>query len=621
MKRTFWILAAAYFARHWNLLRDSNLYLNHDNLGYHFPSFLYFANSIALGFGIPKVLYEYGGSEIAMTSISMGYFTPHRIAGYLLYLLVPIKPLLAYKLSLIVGFIINAFGWHLLWTRTLPHRNLALVGDLLLFGSGIGLTILHQEQMLMTVSWLPWALFFAVYAVQETRSFALAGACAGGLLTLHYPQIHMVGLLFIILSLGICSPKDYCKNFSLPLLLNKSVLQGVLSFLLALAPTIYIFFIKSDYASPVRASQNIGNQSLSEYFKVNLQQQSSGTLRYIMNVILPAVDRGDDQMAFYITEFGFFLAIVGVLSTLLYYRRWRFLIPLMLLSAWATLGVNGYLAQILFSMRFFGISLFRQWYHFVPYFIISLITLACLGFGWIRMMILKLYPAPPSYLTWPIVIIAGAWIFISSNHYYNEYIERYQIHVQTEVPRFSENDFLYFLNHQWMDSVLPIPFSVSLVARKDAFAFFESCPSAFEAMAWSLKGPPPDDKNKSVNWCQLLAESKNKSLTRFSITPGSRQLQQTFLSVSFGPGSIRLEPQGSGPEYVAVALHPDLFESSADPEPIRIADNTLSVFKVDRSATVPFKGKLFLMMLALQLLSVLVGGWLTLRPGSISSQP
>jgi len=577
MKPGFWILATLYLLRHFKLLVDQRLYLYHDNLGYHFPSYLNIANSLAHGYGFPRLVLEWGGSEIAMTAVSMSYFAPHRFIGYLLYALTPIPPLMAYKLTLILGFILNAYGWYLLWRKTLPREELALIAVFFLFLSGMGITILHHEQMLATVSWLPWCLLCAVEVFKTGRGAALMGACAGGLMTLHYPQIHLVGLLALLISF--MAGRLLFKQPLWGQLNGKILVEALICFGIAVTPTLYIMSRISDYGSPVRGTSDFSIQSFDEYLEINKQQLSSATMDQLKNIADPRVDREDDQMAFYVTQVGFVLAILGVVAVLRVYRSWMFLIPTLLITGWATLGINGHLAQILYVLHFPGISQFRQWYHFSSYFILSMITLAALGSGalahWLRKM-------RKSYL-WAGGALLGLFAIILSQNYYHTYITLYQLHDQPALSRFSNEEYLQHLNGNWMNDLLPIPFSTSLVARKEDLKFFKECPDALNARAWDLTQalhyPATDDLGA---WCHQLGAAPKVGLPSVTMTPNGIIVQRSGTTI--------------------VSIDSNLFLEKPEQSP---ANGAISMFK--DSGNYPFRGSQFFYFLAMEYLVVCFG--------------
>ncbi len=591
----FMILAALYLLRHGGLLLDDRLYLPHDNLFYHFPSFLYFANSIAHGFGFPRIDFEWGGSEIAITSISMGYFAPHRLIGYLIYGMTSAGPLFVYKLTLLLGFILNAFGWHLIWARTLPKKEFALLGDLLLFCSGIGITILHQEQVLLTLSWLPWALLFLIRAVQTGRGLPLSGACAGGLMTLHYPQIHVVALLILsalflgLKAFGLGPP---CSSGKIR---RRSMIAALATFALTITPAIYIMSKKSDYGSPIRGTQDFGASSLEEYTKINELQNSSASIGYLINLGHPT-KANDDKMAFFITRVGFWLACMGLIGIFTYYKEWIFLPFFAAAAAWATSGIHGELPQILFRLHVPTIPLFRQWYHFFPYLLISLITMSCLGLATLaRIADRRRIPRAVGFIAIGTIALSAG---LESSVYYTHYLHRECLHKQQVIPRFPPAEYLALINRGSLHGLVTDWIPGALVAFKEDIVFFgKTCPGALGGHAWTLSTKTRRGLD-SPAWCRLL--------TAAAKPPDGE--------IVFTPRSIRVRPRkaSSRPDVLAVnykLLRPASGAVSLEP----VASSALTLLRFHEEAEIPFVGGIFFLALACQYATVLCAAFAATR--------
>jgi hypothetical protein len=579
----FWALAALYLLRHWRLLANNHLYPSHDNLGYHFPSFVNFANSLAHGFGFPRIIREWGGSEIAITSISMGYFAPHRLLGYLIYACTSAPPLLAYKLTLLLGFTVNAFGWHLLWKRTLPEPAYALFGSLLLFCSGLGITLFHQEQILMTLTWLPWGILFLLQAAETGRGLPLAAACAGCLMTLHYPQIHVVA--FFLLALILSALRAVGQKFTFHRICRSSWVAAAATFLLAASPTFYILAKKAGYGSPLRGTQDFAAKSFNEYLEINRKQRSSAKPENLGNLARPETSN-DDQMAFFMTRIGFYFSLIGLAGVFLFYREWSFLPFFVAVLAWATLGINGGLPQILYIMHFPTISLFRQWYHFSPYLIIALITLACLGLATVDQFASRfsLSSSMKFAVMAAITLVASG----ESLAYFKSYVGRYGSRFEQTIPRFTREEYLAALNRGPLRFLLPIRFSGSLVALKEDIAFFgRECPAALGPYAWALSSAPNEAMTR--NWCALLKSAR-------ALTDGE---------VVFTPNSVQLHSLDASSRSIVLALNSELFDpATANVRTIPIAKKALTLTNFTGNGQIPYIGRTFLTTIACQYLTM-----------------
>lgn len=519
-------LSLLFFLKSLPLLLNNQFYLSHDNLGYHFPSFVYFANSLAHGFGFPHLLLEWTGSDIGMTSISMGYFAPHRLMGYLLYLLLPLSPLATYKLSLVLGTLLNSLGWFLLWRAITGRWFGAAMGFLLFLGSGIAITILHQEQILATLAYVPWALYFFWLARENSKYLWLAAALSGAQLTLHYPQIHVLSGLFLILSLLILPGfRNYLR--ALPLKIRSEKASGLL-LLLAITPLFFVLWNQNQYRSPVRANTSLQSLSFADYVDVNRQQDSSAKWPYLENLIAPQVEKGDDIMLFFIGSLGILLAAIGAFIVLRWERRFLFLLPLSGALAWASLGINGGLAQFLFLLRFPGIAYFRQWYHFTPLLLICLITLAvvAIDFLWTK-------AADRGYkrIAVGLFSLLGILAAIESQLYCQQYLARYHLLHTYEVPRYSRAEFLNLVNGRWLKEVLPIPFSISLLARTGGYEALKDCEVPEATHVWKIDSPHLPEWS-----CEWLKAQVTGTSNQVEFTPNSVRFLES------GSYLLRLDP-------------------------------------------------------------------------------
>ncbi len=576
-------LSALYVLQHWALLADNHHYLSHDNLGYHLPAFVYFAASLAHGFGFPRLVLDWGGSDIAMSAISAGYFSPNFIIGYLVYVLTPASPLLALKLSLLLGVILNAYGWFLLWRRLLPKPGYALFGVFLFFLSGIGITALNQAQILFTLAWLPWTLLFLTLSTESPRWLPLAGACGAGLMTLHYPQIHVVMFCFLGLILGALAAAGF--RFPLPRPRPVLAVLAVGFFFMAAAPTLYIFAIKGQYGSPVRVNGEMKSKTLEEYLEVNTQQLSSAPPQYVWNLASPRADQGDDQMGYYVTRAGFALALAGLAGILFYFPQWLFLPFFVAASAWMSCGVFGHLAQLLFEFHFPTINMFRQYYHAFPYVVAGMITLACLGLAALDRLACDLGLSRATRLAGLALLALTAGF--DGQAYYQAFLRGYTFDAPQVVPRLSEPDFLSLLSKPgWLREILPeIPDWRTFLAKRPDLAFFNACPAAVGPRAWPLpaSGPLPTD---IAGWCRLLSSAR----------PADP-------SVTITPRSVRLS--SSGPVRAVLAISPTLIgRAPANATLSAAAGGALTLVSFDGQAEVPFAGGRFESLVILEALAV-----------------
>lgn len=371
------------FCLYWILFAQkifNTSHLTHDNFTYHFHAFYYFASSLLAGFGFPSILFDFGGSEIAITTISLGYFTPQRIFSYLLYCNSNLSPILVYKSSIIFGLFLNSVGWFWLWREVFSQSLAKYVCFTLYLFSGIGLTVWHQEQILFTLSYIPWFLISIMlvkkYGISGADAFGIYACFLGLILITHYPQIHFLMISVFILSLIGTFEIKIKKLVFLKIKLFKNLFVILLSF----SPLVYIYFCAGSYGSPVRETGELNTSSLQEYINLNSLQISSAPLKYFINIPFVRRHALDDEFLLVQGIIGSILVFFGLHAILKKGGRPLPIILMLAFSSWAFLGINGGLAQILFLLKIPQISSFRQWYHFGPFIVILLITIAGFGF-------------------------------------------------------------------------------------------------------------------------------------------------------------------------------------------------------------------------------------------------
>lgn len=576
----FWVLAGLFALRHWELLADNHWYLFHDNHRYHFPSFVTIVNSLVHGFGFPHINLEWGGSDASVTSVSMGYFAPHRLLGYGLYWLFPITPLQAYKLHLLLGSILSGFGWFCLWRKVLPREELALFGAFAYFCSGIAITVWHQEQALVTIFYVPWILLLLHHFFHSGRGLVLVAALMGAALTLHYPQIHLVAVTFFLVAL-ILLKRQCLKDFMSKL--NRNLVLASLGIgLLAVAPSIYGLGQSFDYGSPLREAERFGATSLEEYVRVGTLQDASAKRGYFRNLVRPQSQHTSDQALFYVTRTGVCLAILGVLAGVFYYTRvWSWLVLFGIGVAWASLGFRAFLAQVLFVLHFPTISQFRQWYHFGPYVMICMVTLVCLGLY----ALMEMTKRVPNFIRYPVLIGIGLLMTLETQMYYSEYIEKFRYYFDVDLPRFTKDEYLRYFSGQGFVGLVPLPSpATALVALHDNMKFFGQCNELPEGRAWAVEPAVVGELH-----CSTLAQLRPIG----------------FPHVVFTPKAVRLSAPDRSPEDLILGLNSRFFKDHPAIRPL--GTTGLSVVRWTEPLELPLKGFVFLATLLVQALALGLG--------------
>jgi len=154
----------------WPVIKAINIFPAHDNLTRHFVNYLYFSNSLLNGYGFPHWYPFEGGVPVGVTSIQLFSFLPHRLLGYAFYIFFPFEPITAYKVNLISGMLIFSIGWWFFLYSYTQSKISATFGVLMILLGGTGITILHQEQILATITWIPWILL-AIIKLRKNYKF------------------------------------------------------------------------------------------------------------------------------------------------------------------------------------------------------------------------------------------------------------------------------------------------------------------------------------------------------------------------------------------------------------------------------------------------------------------
>ncbi len=170
-----------------------------DNIFYQMPDYVYFANSLLHVFAFPRWLPWGGGVPIGLTLVPFFNFLPHRLLGYLLYILLPFSPAEKYTLTILLGMIITGIGWWLFLYNLTGSRYSATFGSLMIFWGGTGITIFHQEQILATMVWMPW-IALTILQIRKNFNYILVLAILLGFsMTVHQPPIYTITLIYIFI--------------------------------------------------------------------------------------------------------------------------------------------------------------------------------------------------------------------------------------------------------------------------------------------------------------------------------------------------------------------------------------------------------------------------------------
>lgn len=414
-----------------------------DNIFYQMPDYVYFANSLLHGFGFPRWLPWGGGVPIGLTLIPFFNFLPHRLVGYLLYILLPFSPVVKYTLTILLGMIITGIGWWLFLYKLTDSRYSATFGSLMIFWGGTGITIFHQEQILATMVWMPWIALTILQIRKHFNYILVLAVLVGFSMTVHQPPIQLLSFIFLLLALILTGKiewlfyADKLKQGKWP-----TLVMAILLFFLAVSPIFYTIKMQKDFSGPVRGEQV---KAITYESYINLGQGfSSAPFVYFQSYIAslkvpdliqsPTDPPSGDPSALFVTFIGLIFAALGII-----FRRKAAapIVIVLLLSAWATLGFKAYLPQTLFKIKFPYIGFFREWYHFFVVVNFSLSALGALGCSYLLQS--KKIKKQQLLL---IGIVIFAVMAIESNYHLRRYIKVINIWSHNYLSHSDKTQFL-----------------------------------------------------------------------------------------------------------------------------------------------------------------------------------
>ncbi len=339
--------------------------LGFDNIGYNFPEYLYFSNSLRHGFGFPRWHPYDGGLPSGIVAMNMISLVPHRIVGYILTIILPFKPVYTYKITIMGGMAIIATGWWLFLWQWMKSMLSATVGTFALLLGGSGLFVLHAEQAIATMEFIPYILLALIKTRKNFKHVLVLAILCGFALNVHYPFHALLTLIFIFIALALTGRLNYLFSEKIIQKNMVTLLLAGLFFILAITPSMYIAVTKNNFSSPVRQADTLESETYEDYLRITAGGSSASTVQlkeYFHSSLLFGSDnlRGNDG-AFTATIAHLILAGIG----LFYFRFSLPVIIVFVFTVWATLGVSSGLPYYLFTMKFPFINLFRQWIFFV----------------------------------------------------------------------------------------------------------------------------------------------------------------------------------------------------------------------------------------------------------------
>jgi hypothetical protein len=467
------LIAACYIFFLLPVLDTSSLLPEQDNLMYHLPNYTYFSNSYKYGYGFPLWYPSNGGAQTGIFSLSFFPFLPYRLLGYLFYLLLPFHIVTLYKMTLAAGMLITCAGWWLFLNRLTGSRAGATFGCLMVLLGGTGMTVLHQEQILATITWAPWVMLVMLRVGKTPAYIVLLAVFLGFSITTHYPHIQFIVFTTLLISLAMTG--KITTAFIRSLVANKQVLLlALIAFILSASPLLYVTGIMGDFSSPHRETAELMISSYEDYIRLNRMGRSSAPVAYFANYVFPQAGLPLDQFALYVTAAGLAAAVAGIA---LCFRATLAPLIVLIVCAWASIGVNGYLPQLLYYMKVPSLPYFRQWYHFIPMLNLSLSVMGAIGFASLLRFLVSLMDTWRKRTGYFVVALlftvsVGAMLFESRQHL-KSYINLYnkKIYIAAEV---NEKKFIDLLTRGWFEYYKLGP----LLMYREWYTFVKACPYA-----------------------------------------------------------------------------------------------------------------------------------------------
>jgi hypothetical protein len=463
-----------------------------DNALLNLNNFSYWAGSIEHGFGLPRWYPYGGGSPVGLSAVVWKALLPHRLFGYLLVLITDLDYVTVFKASLVFGICFSSLGWFLFLKRYFGNSIIGVFGTIPFVFGGFGTTVFHQEYILAHLLWVPWLLLFALNWQKNIQLLVLAAAIFGIAITNDYPQylvyaVAAAGLLLFIVSPSFRVLLRSALNDSKQ---RSTILTAVIIFTLAASPLGYLLWEKENYVSPVRGTQGVSYETLSEY-EEGLRHAGTTNISYLKQHFAPKRDVPDDVFGMFVGRVVLILALLAIL-----FRRRSVLFPLLLTGvfAWMVAGVNGYLPQLFFLARVPFVDHFRQWYHFFPYLNMGLIFLGAMGFK--TLYCWKAEGKIESKLRIALVVILAVSSLYEHCRYFQLYESRYLNDARGKFvhpERLDHASFLRMINTDWtiwlanhqQDRNWRVPDGTGLVhlSEKNLATILVRCTSVFSAGA------------------------------------------------------------------------------------------------------------------------------------------
>lgn len=367
---------------------DPRVLLPRDNTEVNFEMFSYMSQWIRYFGTFPNWFFSRNGG-VWLEPLTNNYqiLLPYRAIGYLFVQAFSIPDLLAYKIAfLLVGNGFFAWGLWLLGGQIFGPNLFRLLFVFTAMVTAMGLGSLHQEQVMATQFYVPFACYLLFRARENAFLFVPFASLVGLSFTIHYPQLQ-VGFWFCILfSLVLCWEQLFpqCRRLLGVFRQGKGiwlVVLAVFAFLISAGPLFYSYFKFRNSLSSNFRGQSDGIAAIDYEQYVNLRDMGSSSLlpsnalSYLQEdrPFSLTMGRADNNNLFA----GIALPFVLLLLPWFGFAGRRFYFFLSLFLGLFSIGIHGPIPFLLWGILP-GISLFRQWYHFTTLLNLSLVALSLL---------------------------------------------------------------------------------------------------------------------------------------------------------------------------------------------------------------------------------------------------
>lgn len=368
-------LAIGLLISQWEIFGDPNALLPRDNFKIHYSFFVYFAEFLRYLNHVPDWVYTAkGGVWIEPLANNYDFLAPYRIAASLVAWGTNLSLALIYKISFLwLGQGVFLTGIYFLAKRLLGNIPWACALTALAILSPITVGILHQEQVLSSVIYLPYLWLCALEIPRQPRLLILLASLLGLSMNQNYPQ--QILIYFGVAAIaGFIASAEFRKTLNdLFHRLNRGgekwiVIIAGFAFLVSASPVLLAF---AQYRDLLAAPDRLGGAALlpasfEDYRHINLIHFTSvlprNLVQYFYAKPLPLPDIGPlDDILLFLSPC---LLLVILIAPAVRFPHRGYQAAMLFGLVVCAVGIYGPLPRLLFPW-FPGIQIFRQWYHFL----------------------------------------------------------------------------------------------------------------------------------------------------------------------------------------------------------------------------------------------------------------